>query len=338
MGLKIETGAANNVGTAQTGTAKAETLPANNVLDTIVQTIVAIKPGTTTIEIIAPLANIKFDQLDMLDLVIELEKKFNIKLNDEAFLKCLSLDDVYAHVATVLGVVKLTPTLYGDGATSEKLSKEYVQGKGTTIKSTVQKAPALVQKQALDQLTEELKKLHNGNPFDNSTDSIIDVNPEETLPKKKKWKKNYTDEDIEKVVTNDVPIDHKEQVTKMLKDAGQEDDFVVVVADANTLQIDLDEPENVAFFNERYAWMQKEIPELDLTDIYYTRSKSMRWHVTITLKTCLTTPERILLQALLGSDSMRETMSYLNFKRGHVNSILLLERKEEWEKQKKISS
>lgn len=333
MGLKIETGAANNVGTAQTGTAKAETLPANNVLDTIVQTIVAIKPGTTTIEIIAPLANIKFDQLDMLDLVIELEKKFNIKLNDEAFLKCLSLDDVYAHVATVLGVVKLTPkpTPYGDGATSEKLSKEYVQGKGTPFKQDAAKEKSgqtIVA--ALNNLKDELKKT-------SPVDSII-LNTAESLPIKKKWKKNYTDEDIEKVVTNDVPIDHKEQVTKMLKDAGQEDDFVVVVADANTLQIDLDEPENVAFFNERYAWMQKEIPELDLTDIYYTRSKSMRWHVTITLKTCLTTPERILLQALLGSDSMRETMSYLNFKRGHVNSILLLERKEEWEKQKKISS
>jgi hypothetical protein len=89
--------------------------------------------------------------------------------------------------------------------------------------------------------------------------------------------------------------------------------FDVVQSDATSLLLDLDTPEALAQY-------QRVLPKLlDNYDVVSTQSwlsKSGNTHVRIELGREMTLPERLALQAALGSDGVRELLSLRRFHNG----------------------
>jgi hypothetical protein len=122
--------------------------------------------------------------------------------------------------------------------------------------------------------------------------------------------------------------DQKKVVEKQLQDAGMAEDFIIVVADAYTIQVDLDTEDDLRHFDKHIKILE---PQLAIENVIYTRSKSDRWHVTIKSKQSWNDLSRVAIQACLGSDRMRETLNIKNVLQGKENAILFIERKDMWQ-------
>src|SRR2546421_648626 len=94
----------------------------------------------------------------------------------------------------------------------------------------------------------------------------------------------------------------------------------------NELFIDIDDRSGYI----RFVRARKVLREfLEIKEIIKTPSKSgkpSRFHITVRLEQPITPLERILLQALFGSDQMREIFSYQNLKRGDSHPTLFFEK------------
>lgn len=103
----------------------------------------------------------------------------------------------------------------------------------------------------------------------------------------------------------------------------------VVLPDEYTLQLDLDVPFN-GYSEEAYGQdfltkVNAVYTNFGIEDITFTKSKSGRTHGFIRLTEPVTAVERILLQAALGSDGLREILSFKRVKRGDPTPTLLFE-------------
>jgi acyl carrier protein len=284
------------------------------------------------------LEHLGIDQLDMLEIAIELEEKLNLFIKDEQLMEAKTLGDIAVLFAQSGNVAAVPPT----GGLKNWWNPVTGENKETAPEAKIDTVPGT----ATPSWAVPMPIVVKGEvckPEGDPLETLLELSKTAELPAKQKWKKKYTDDasTVGETLTVTLPentgVDHVVQVKKMLEEADQADSYVIVPAGPNILQIDLDEPESVVLFKERYELLQKTLPTLDLSEITYTRSKSMRWHVTIYLKLPLSIHERIFLQMALGSDPIREICGYVNHSKGHMNPILLLERKEEWEKQKKLT-
>lgn len=98
----------------------------------------------------------------------------------------------------------------------------------------------------------------------------------------------------------------------------------------NVLQLDLDGDEQFRRFRTLYDVLMEHgvIPGMGMFHKRYSRS-GKHYHVTIPLAVPQPIEQRILLQALLGSDQMRELLSYIGLKQGVENPVLLYRPKED---------
>jgi acyl carrier protein len=250
------------------------------------------------------LAELGCDMLDRIELAMDFEQEFNVNIPDDLMEQA---KDVFAIVSII------------SSAQHNLKNKDYAAQVSKDEADALQKLKLQTAAEAAVASTVEQKVVSDG---------ILDVLE---LPAKQPWaKKSKTLAEYEESLESQA-IDHTEGIKKMLADSGQLDAYVIVPADDYTIQIDLDEIADVKKFQKHHAILSKHI-KLDLSNMVYTRSKSMRWHVTIKLKEAVSDLERVLIQTVLGSDIVRELMNYIGVKKEHKNPILLLERKEEWEK------
>lgn len=95
----------------------------------------------------------------------------------------------------------------------------------------------------------------------------------------------------------------------------------VVVADSNTLLIDLDSDTAIATFKANLSAVQD---YLSVDKIEYWNSKSGKRHVVVRLTNPLDSPVAgFLLQAALGSDLIRELLNLFDFQSGMTNTNVL---------------
>lgn len=96
-----------------------------------------------------------------------------------------------------------------------------------------------------------------------------------------------------------------------LKEAEEKGCFVVY-PQPNELFIDLDDPDDEGFMHDQIARLRRYFPGGDvLVKMAPSKSGGGRQHVTITLpRPVKDAAERILLQACLGSDRVRELLSW----------------------------
>lgn len=99
-------------------------------------------------------------------------------------------------------------------------------------------------------------------------------------------------------------------------------DYDVAIADDRTLQLDLDTQEAFDQFS-RYTGRLN--AHFGIESVRETTSRRGNRHIYVTLKTSLPVPERIALQACLGSDPTREFLSLKRWLNNDANPILLFE-------------
>lgn len=100
----------------------------------------------------------------------------------------------------------------------------------------------------------------------------------------------------------------------------------VVFPEDNQLQLDIDDDASYQIWARARNLIEK---HLKINKVVETPSKSGqvgKWHITVDLGVSLTPEERILLQALLGSDRMRETLSYIRFRHTDMKPTLFYEK------------
>lgn len=106
----------------------------------------------------------------------------------------------------------------------------------------------------------------------------------------------------------------------------------VVVSDDYTLQLDIDNDKDYAFFFEQFERLTKYVAivnphpddlEFEPNPWIEWRSRSGNRHITIKLKNPMNVVERIMLQACLGSDRVREILSYARSLNGEPHPVLL---------------
>lgn len=99
-------------------------------------------------------------------------------------------------------------------------------------------------------------------------------------------------------------------------------------APANVLQLDIDSSTDLVHFHKCLPWLSCICAEhgFAIRHLTETRSRSGRhWHVEITLGKRLKLIERIALQAILGSDRMRELCNWERWLCRSTHPILLIE-------------
>jgi hypothetical protein len=96
----------------------------------------------------------------------------------------------------------------------------------------------------------------------------------------------------------------------------------VRVADDKTLQLDIDSDEA---FDQYQRYADRLIAHFNSTTVTVTTSRKGNRHVYIGLEHPMTVPERIALQACLGSDPTREFLSLKRWLDKDPNPILLFE-------------
>lgn len=101
----------------------------------------------------------------------------------------------------------------------------------------------------------------------------------------------------------------------------------VVIPAPNELFIDIDSDEAFDKFLYNRGLMYEHAPGF-IEKVIAAPSKSgfPKRHVTVTLDRNITDVERIGLQAILGSDTKRETLSYLSCMHGHIHPTLFFEK------------
>lgn len=104
--------------------------------------------------------------------------------------------------------------------------------------------------------------------------------------------------------------------------------LVVRLAAPNELLLDIDTAENLATFEKNYKRFHASYP---LTEYVMTPSPSgeeNHYHAAVTLAFDVTDMERLVMQAFLGSDLIRELLCWMRIKRGTSTVITCLFEKE----------
>ncbi len=97
----------------------------------------------------------------------------------------------------------------------------------------------------------------------------------------------------------------------------------VVVPTVAQLFLDIDSYDDMDILDKNRDLIEE---AYGIEDEVKTRSRSGKWHVTITLKKPVTPLERIALQAVLGSDRRREAHSLRRLNEGETTPTIFFER------------
>jgi hypothetical protein len=120
-------------------------------------------------------------------------------------------------------------------------------------------------------------------------------------------------------------VDKEHMKTSLSSDAAiqqaEEKNCTILYADDRTLQIDIDTDEDYEFFEKQVSRLRE---YMDLPATYdVLRSISGNRHILIQLPRPLPVKDRIMLQACLGSDRVREILSYARYRKGDPQPVLL---------------
>ena len=112
-----------------------------------------------------------------------------------------------------------------------------------------------------------------------------------------------------------------------LEELAEKKGLVVVYPKMDELFLDIDSSEAFGRFEEHLYILDREMPGF-LLEVRSEPSASggEHRHITLTLNRYVAAEERILLQAILGSDPKRELLSYIFFSRGREKPTCFFEK------------
>lgn len=109
--------------------------------------------------------------------------------------------------------------------------------------------------------------------------------------------------------------------------AAMENLEVVLPAD-NELQIDIDNEHSYLLFQKQLQILQVYVGVVDVRESSSKSGKDWKLHITVELDPDVTMIERLALQAMMGSDRVRELLGYVQYKNNDPHPVLFLEKKE----------
>ncbi len=112
-------------------------------------------------------------------------------------------------------------------------------------------------------------------------------------------------------------------------DLGYTEDLEIIFPDSTQLQLDIDDSVTAEVFERNRGIIEKHFGIVYASQTISRNGEGR--HITITLKKrLLNEMERILLQAVLGSDPKRELLNYLQYLERDPHPVLFLENKGFW--------
>jgi len=100
----------------------------------------------------------------------------------------------------------------------------------------------------------------------------------------------------------------------------------VVLPASNELQIDIDNEHSYLLFQKQIQIVQAFIGVVDIREAPSKSGQKWKMHITVELDVDVTTLERLALQAMLGSDRVRELLGYVQFKNDDPYPTLFIEK------------
>ena len=101
----------------------------------------------------------------------------------------------------------------------------------------------------------------------------------------------------------------------------------VVLPASNELLIDIDNEHSYMLFNKQIQIVQAFIGVVDIREQASKSGQPYKLHITVELDKDVTGMERLALQAMLGSDRVRELLGYVQEKNGDPHPVLFLEKR-----------
>jgi hypothetical protein len=105
----------------------------------------------------------------------------------------------------------------------------------------------------------------------------------------------------------------------------------IVLPNRDQLQIDIDTQEGIHTYNQNYGRFVQCVTDISHVERHASRHASeeqpYKEHITLTLDRDVDPTERILFQLMLGSDPVRELLSYYRLLNGDANPTLFFEPK-----------
>ena len=121
------------------------------------------------------------------------------------------------------------------------------------------------------------------------------------------------------------PVPTKEEYNSIRSEEVQalaeETDCDILVATPTTLLLDIDSHADLSFFRKQYERLKDHFPFKGYVTL---KSRSGNWHVIVTLRCEMALRERIMLQAVMGSDRVRDALSLVRDLLGDEKPVLLL--------------
>lgn len=114
--------------------------------------------------------------------------------------------------------------------------------------------------------------------------------------------------------------------TKTAVERAEKDGLRVVYPEPKELQIDIDSEKNLGVFYEHLAILRKWLMVEKVVMTPSLSGKEGHYHITVSCGRYFNAPERICLQALLGSDLKREVLGFIMMKNGELKPTLFLEK------------
>jgi len=129
---------------------------------------------------------------------------------------------------------------------------------------------------------------------------------------------------IHESIVSNYDLDEPNSTRALLE--AQDKGLAVVYPEDNQLQIDIDSNRAFSIFFEMKSLLEKYFTVIDVK-ILPSRSGLPKRHVTVTLDQPINDYQRIALQTMMGSDRVREFLSYIQARNCDPNPILFLEKK-----------
>lgn len=100
----------------------------------------------------------------------------------------------------------------------------------------------------------------------------------------------------------------------------------VILPEANQLLIDIDNEADYQVWSRARHLIEKTLKIKKVVETPSKSEKPGKWHITVDLGVTLTAAERITLQAMLGSDRMREILSFFRLQNTDSEPTLFYEK------------
>ena len=114
--------------------------------------------------------------------------------------------------------------------------------------------------------------------------------------------------------------------SKRAEDLAVKENLTVVYPGDDEVLIDIDNEHSFQVYMKHMQVISKHLGILS-ENVQPSRNKKEGRHVTLRMKSPVTELERIAIQACLGSDRMRETLGFIQYKNGDPHPTLFLEKK-----------